>query len=96
MPSVYRVCAAALAGRPLWVAANTQPGEEAVVARVHARLLTTGMHGACVAVVPHDPRRCPAVAEVLRGAGLRVGLWSDGLHACEWVLGVWGGVLRTA
>ncbi|MDP4023334.1 3-deoxy-D-manno-octulosonic acid transferase [Methylobacterium sp. NEAU 140] len=58
-----------LAGRPVWVAASTHPGEEAAVAHAHAalrdrfpRLLTI--------LAPRHPRRGQEAAEAASAAGL--------------------------
>lgn len=60
-----------IAGRPVWVVASSHPGEDEVVARVHAglkqrfpRLLTV--------IVPRHPRRGEEVAQIAVAAGLRV------------------------
>lgn len=57
--------------RPVWVAASTHPGEDEIIARVHAglkpripRLLTV--------IVPRHPRRGEEVARIAADAGLRV------------------------
>ncbi len=68
----------AAAGRPVWLASSTHPGEEAVAARVH-RSLVAGRHpGLLTVVVPRHPARGPAVAEELAGLGLAVALRSRG------------------
>ncbi len=63
---------AALAGRPVWVAASTHPGEEALIADVHARL-APHHPGLLTIIAPRHPERGAALAAALgaprRGAG---------------------------
>ncbi|MCQ8239457.1 glycosyltransferase N-terminal domain-containing protein [Rhizosaccharibacter radicis] len=55
---------ALLAGRPVWLAASTHPGEEAAVRRLHDRLLSR--HPALLTVlVPRHPERGAAIAAEL-------------------------------
>ncbi len=56
--------------RPVWVAASTHPGEDAVIARVHARLRDRFPRLLTIAV-PRHPRRGEEVAQVAHEAGLR-------------------------
>jgi 3-deoxy-D-manno-octulosonic-acid transferase len=77
---------ALLGDRPRWLAASTHPGEEAIAAAVHRRLLPD-YPGLLTAVAPRHPDRGPAIAAELpasrRGAGQDPppgGLWvADGL-----------------
>ncbi len=62
-----------LAGRRVWLAASTHPGDEAVVAQAHA-LLRRSDPDACLIVAPRDPGRAEAVAATLRASGFRAGL----------------------
>ena len=64
-------------GRPLWLAASTHPGEEAIAAAAHLqarqrfpRLLTI--------VVPRHPARGPDVAQIIARRGMRVARRSAG------------------
>ncbi len=62
----------ALGGRPVWLAASTHGGEEAIVAAAHARLAAS--HPGLVTIVaPRHPERGAALAQMLgacrRGAG---------------------------
>jgi 3-deoxy-D-manno-octulosonic-acid transferase len=66
---------AAIGGRPLWMAASTHPGEEALAGRVHAAL---GVPGLLSVVIPRHPHRGPEVADELRGRGLAVARRSAG------------------
>jgi len=63
---------AALAGRPVWLAASTHPGEEAVVAAAHHRLAMV-RPGLLTIIAPRHPDRGPVIAArcqaVRRGAG---------------------------
>lgn len=62
---------AACAGRPLWLAAQTHPGEEAVAGQVHAAL--KAKHGDLLTlVVPRHPERGEEVAAELEAQDLRV------------------------
>jgi 3-deoxy-D-manno-octulosonic-acid transferase len=61
-----------LSSTPSWLAANTHPGEEAIAAAVHHRLLP--LHpGLVTAIAPRHPERGPGLATELgasrRGAG---------------------------
>lgn len=64
---------ARLAGRRVWLAASTHPGEEAVVAQAHTLLRRTDPQ-ACLIVAPRDPSRAEEVAAILRAGGFRAGL----------------------
>ena len=58
------------AGRPVWLAASTHPGEEEIAADAHLRI--TGDHpGLLTIIVPRHPVRGPAIAAMLRSRGLR-------------------------
>ncbi len=67
----------ALAGRPLWLAASTHPGEETIVAEAH-RLLAARLPGVCTLLAPRHPERGSQIAEDLRARGLKVELRSSG------------------
>ena len=60
---------AAIGSRPLWLAASTHPGEEALIARVHG-LLRDRFPGLLTLIVPRHPQRGPEIAAEL-GANLR-------------------------
>jgi 3-deoxy-D-manno-octulosonic-acid transferase len=60
----------ALRGRPLWLAASTQPGEEAIVAEAHA-LLAARFPNLLTIVAPRHPSRADAVAALLPGVARR-------------------------
>ena len=56
--------------RPVWVAASTHPGEDAVIAAVHARLKARFPRLLTV-LAPRHPHRGEAVAQAATEAGLR-------------------------
>jgi 3-deoxy-D-manno-octulosonic-acid transferase len=60
---------ALLRGRPVWLAASTHPGEEAIAAAVHAALAPTHP-GLLTIVVPRHPERGAAIATELAGTAL--------------------------
>lgn len=63
--------------RPLWLAASTHAGEEALAGRVH-KALAARSPDLLTVVVPRHPERGAAVAGELRGLGLAVALRSAG------------------
>ena len=71
---------AALAGRPVWLAASTREGEEALVLDAWAAVRGSG---ALLVIVPRHPQRFDAVAALLAQHGLRVGRRSAGLPAAD-------------
>jgi 3-deoxy-D-manno-octulosonic-acid transferase len=56
---------AVLAHRPVWLAASTHPGEEALAAAVHRRVAATHP-GLLTIIAPRHPDRGPALADELR------------------------------
>jgi 3-deoxy-D-manno-octulosonic-acid transferase len=68
---------ARLAGRPLWLAASTHPGEETQIAVAH-RLLKPQLPGLLTLIVPRHPDRGAALKQELAAAGLRIALRSAG------------------
>ena len=68
---------ARLQDRPLWLAASTHAGEEAIAGTAH-RALRARHPGLLTLVVPRHPDRGAAVAEELRGLGLAVAQRSRG------------------
>jgi len=60
-----------IAGRPVWLAASTHPGEEEIVAGAHRRIAQRHP-GLLTIVVPRHPVRGPGLSETLRGSALRV------------------------
>ena len=61
----------ALAGRPVWLAASTHPGEEEIAVAVHAKARRAFPMLAMI-LAPRHPARGDALAEMLRGRGLGV------------------------
>jgi 3-deoxy-D-manno-octulosonic-acid transferase len=59
-----------LAGRPVWLAASTHQGEEAIAATVHAALLPR-FPSLLTIVVPRHPERGEAIARLLGGVPRR-------------------------
>ena len=60
---------AMLRGRPVWLAASTHPGEEAIAAAVHAALAPSHP-GLLTIVVPRHPERGAVIAAELGGVAL--------------------------
>jgi 3-deoxy-D-manno-octulosonic-acid transferase len=58
-------------GRPIWVAASTHPGEEAIAASVHRALLPR-IPGLLTVIVPRHPERGAAIRSELAAAGQSV------------------------
>jgi 3-deoxy-D-manno-octulosonic-acid transferase len=69
--------AAALAGRPCWLAASTHEGEEAGAAEAHAQARRT-WPSLLLIVAPRHPERADAIAEGLRLDGWRLARRSAG------------------
>ena len=63
--------AAAVAGRPVWLAASTHAGEEEIAATVHTRLTKTWPDLLTV-IVPRHPARGDQIAQELRARGFTV------------------------
>ena len=63
--------------RPRWLAASTHPGEEAIAAAVHRRLVPAHS-GLLTMIAPRHPIRGAEIAANLTGAGLRVARRADG------------------
>lgn len=60
--------AAALGGRPCWLAASTHPGEEAIAAQAH-RLAGRSSHRLLMILAPRHPERGDDIAAQLRADG---------------------------
>jgi 3-deoxy-D-manno-octulosonic-acid transferase len=70
-PHAFETLRAAFAGRPLWLAASTHPGEEGTVAAAHG-LIRAALPGAILILAPRHPTRAAAVRAELEAAGLSV------------------------
>ncbi|MDP6069656.1 MAG: 3-deoxy-D-manno-octulosonic acid transferase [Alphaproteobacteria bacterium] len=68
---------AATAGRPLWLAASTHDGEEAIAARVHGDL-AAAHPGLLTVIVPRHPERGDELAAALTAGGLKLAQRSTG------------------
>ncbi len=60
--------AAALSGRPVWLAASTHPGEDEVIAAAHAVMKRT-LPDLLTIIVPRHPDRGPDIVEQAAGRG---------------------------
>ncbi|GHD55161.1 3-deoxy-D-manno-octulosonic acid transferase [Thalassobaculum fulvum] len=69
--TVVAALTGAIAGRPVWLAANTHPGEDEVVFDAHSRLAASRPRLLTV-VAPRHPDRGKAIAELAAGRGLAV------------------------
>ena len=67
----------AIAGRPVFVAASTHAGEEALIAQAHG-LIRRSRADALMILAPRHPDRADEVAAILKGAGLSVARRSAG------------------
>ena len=70
-PAAFAELRAQIAGRPLWLAASTHPGEETLIAQAH-QALSARHPGLLTLLVPRHPHRGAAVAAEMAAAGLRV------------------------
>ncbi|UTD27674.1 3-deoxy-D-manno-octulosonic acid transferase [Bradyrhizobium sp. WD16] len=70
-PAKFAQLRAAIGGRPVIAAASTHPGEEELIAAVHARLASQ-IPGLLSVIVPRHPKRGEAVARDLAAAGFAV------------------------
>jgi 3-deoxy-D-manno-octulosonic-acid transferase len=68
---------AAVGGRPVWLAASTHPGEEAVVAEAHLAVRAV-LPDALLILAPRHPARADEIAGHLAAAGLDVAVRSRG------------------
>jgi 3-deoxy-D-manno-octulosonic-acid transferase len=68
---------AALAGRPVWLAASTHAGEDDMVAVAHLTMRKV-LPDLLTIIVPRHPERGPLIAKLLAGANLKVALRSEG------------------
>lgn len=73
----YAVMAEAVGTRPAWLAADVVDSEVIHMAAAHLAA-SRKSHRLLMLLTPRDPENGPAAAEILREAGLSVGLRSDG------------------
>ena len=66
-PAALERLRARAAGRSLWLAASTHPGEEAIVASIHRRLALRH-RGLVTVIVPRHPARGAAIRDEIRAA----------------------------
>ena len=78
-PRVVAHLSGLVAGRPVWLAASTHPGEENVIVAVHRALALHHPHLLTI-IAPRHPQRGAEVAAIAAQAGLRAARRSDGLH----------------
>lgn len=76
-PEALETLRRAVGGRPLWLAAVTHDGEEALAGRVHA-VHRDRFPGLLTLIVPRHPERGADIAAALRAEGLTVALRSQG------------------
>jgi 3-deoxy-D-manno-octulosonic-acid transferase len=76
-PRALAALSGLVAGRPLWMAASTHPGEEEVIAEVHRALAARFPHLLTI-IVPRHPERGPETADIAWQAELRCALRSVG------------------
>lgn len=68
-----------IAGRPVWLAASTHPGEEEGIIAVHRALAQRHPHLLTI-IAPRHPNRGPEVAAIAEQSGLRASRRADGMH----------------
>jgi 3-deoxy-D-manno-octulosonic-acid transferase len=68
---------AVLAGRTVWLAASTHQGEDEIVRAAHL-MMRTARPDLLTIIVPRHPERGPLIAELVRAAGLKVVMRSEG------------------
>lgn len=66
-----------IAGRPVWLAASTHPGEEEIVLEAH-RTVGGRLAGLLTIIAPRHPQRGTEIADKAQAAGLRAALRSQG------------------
>jgi len=69
--------AAAVSGRPVWLAASTHPGEDEIVAAAHG-MIKKALPDLLTIIAPRHPERGSAIAELLRAQGLSAAQRSSG------------------
>ena len=69
-PRVVAQLSGLIAGRPVWLAASTHPGEESAIVAVH-RALAKRHPNLLTIIAPRHPHRGPEVAAIAGQAGLQ-------------------------
>ncbi len=77
-PNAMAILDGLVAGRPLWVAASTHPGEDEQVVDVHLRL-REALPGLLTIIVPRHPARGVEIERMVKDQGLSVGRRAQGL-----------------
>lgn len=67
-----------IAGRPVWLAASTHPGEDEMAVAAHAALAPRHPNLLTI-LVPRHPNRAPEIAALVQRAGLKAALRSRGV-----------------
>jgi 3-deoxy-D-manno-octulosonic-acid transferase len=78
-PRVVAHLTGLIAGRPVWLAASTHPGEESAIISVH-RALAQRHPRLLTIIAPRHPHRGDEVAAIAARAGLRASRRSEGIH----------------
>jgi 3-deoxy-D-manno-octulosonic-acid transferase len=76
-PARLAELAAIVGSRPIWLAASTHAGEEALIGEVHAQLLTA-FPNLLTIIAPRNAARGPQIAQLLGTSGQSVALRSRG------------------
>ena len=81
---------AILAGRPVWLAASTHPGEEALIAAIHHQI-APDHPGLVTLIAPRHPERGPALAQALQAGRRSAGDLPDGIWIADTMgeMGLW-------
>ena len=77
-PRVVAHLSGLLAGRPVWFAASTHPGEESAILAVHRALAQRHPHLLTI-IAPRHPHRGAEIAGIAESHGLRASKRSDGI-----------------
>lgn len=78
-PRVVAHLSGLIAGRPVWFAASTHPGEESAILAVHRALLQRHPHLLTI-IAPRHPHRGQEIADIAERSGLRASRRSEGIH----------------
>lgn len=78
-PRVVAHLSGLLAGRPVWFAASTHPGEETAILAVHRALSQRHPHLLTI-IAPRHPHRGAEIASIAENNGLRASQRSQGIH----------------